>query len=52
MSGLLTDMESPGSVRQDVSYLHVAGASAILGDTHLQKLARPVFEKIALGQPL
>ena len=52
MSGLLTDMESPGSVRQDVSYLHVAGASAILGDKHLRKLARPVFEKIALGQPL
>ena len=42
----------PRELRQDVSYLHVAGVSAILGDKHLQKLARPVFEKIALGQPL
>jgi hypothetical protein len=50
MSGLLTDMRSPASVRQDVSYLCVARASAILGDKHPQKLARPVCEKIALGQ--
>jgi hypothetical protein len=42
----------PRELRQDVSYLHVAGPSAILGDKHLQKLARPVFEKIALGQLL
>jgi hypothetical protein len=50
MDGLLTDMESPASVRQDVSYVRVTRASAILGDKHPQKLARPVSEKIALGQ--